>query len=82
MALSGSFNGDADQTGQGSTSSAFGKSTPSFGKPKGSFGKSAGSKIVKTAANPFSHDGAGKLSKSASTRSESLARLRGKGAIS
>ncbi len=44
--------------------------------------QASGMKPIKSVANPFKQDSAGKLNKSgASTRSESLARLRGKGAL-
>ncbi len=70
---------------------AYGKSYGSMGghadnTPKSFSVKSgkqaSGMKPIKSVANPFKQDSAGKLNKSgASTRSESLARLRGKGAL-
>lgn len=60
---------------------AFGKS---YGPHDPSLGIKAasGMKPLKSVANPFKQDSAGKLNSSgASTRSESLARLRGKGAL-
>lgn len=49
---------------------------------KPTFGKAGVSHTLKTIKNPFQKDSAGKLSKSgSSTLSESLSRLRGKGAL-
>ncbi len=64
-------------------------SGPSVGKSglvkppsKPTFGKAGVSHTLKTIKNPFQKDSAGKLSKSgSSTLSESLSRLRGKGAL-
>lgn len=82
MAFTGAFvGGDDNQNGAGGPASAFGSSKPYFGKSRMSGGIPGPSKVIKAVTNPFHSDNAGKLSKSASTRSESLARLRGKGAL-
>lgn len=79
MAFTGRMvGGDDDQDGSGGPATAFGASNGGFGKTP-----SAGRvRLTKTVTMPFQKDSAGKLSKSgASTKSESLARLRGKGAL-
>ncbi len=59
----------------------YGPHGPAMGK-SGTGISASGTKAIKSVANPFKQDSAGKLNKSgASTRSESLARLRGKGAL-
>ncbi len=69
----GRMNGNEDSyNGSGGPASAAGKSSVKF-RPNKLIGKSSG----------FRKDSGGKLSKSgATTRSESFARLRGKGALS
>ncbi len=74
--------GDDNQNGAGGPASASGATKPYFGKTGMPGMKVPGaSRVIKAVSNPFHNDNAGKLSKSASTRSESLARLRGKGAL-
>ncbi len=71
--------GDDNQDGAGGPASAFGSSKSGFAKPPALRPQ----RIIKAVSNPFRNDSAGKLSRSgAGTRSESLARLRGKGALS
>ena len=66
---------DDDFNGSGGPASAFGKSSVKFGS-KGA------NKTLKPSSKAFKGDSAGKLNKSgATTRSASLARLRGKGAL-
>ncbi len=66
---------DDDFNGSGGPASAFGKSSIKNGKFQGA-------KSLKPSSKAFKGDSAGKLNKSgATTRSESLARLRGKGAL-